>query len=81
LKETHVVGLLCLHFRQQTEITQDKAVNFQLHSKSKMTSLLTFNKGWIFSTGRDNGFLRFRFSMADWASAIAHLSIGWGKLF
>lgn len=36
----------------------------------------TFNEGWILSTGSKRGFLRFRFSMADCASAIAHLSIG-----
>lgn len=42
---------------------------------------LTLNKWWILSAGRDKGFLLFLFSIADWASAIAHLSIGWGKLF
>lgn len=41
----------------------------------------TFNEGWILSTGSKRGFLLFRFSMADCASAIAHLSIGWGKVF
>lgn len=42
---------------------------------------ITFNEGWILSTGSKRGFLRFRFSIADCASAIAHLSIGWGKVF
>lgn len=41
----------------------------------------TFSSGCILSTGRSNGFLLFRFSMADCASAIAHLSIGWGNVF
>lgn len=41
----------------------------------------TLSSGWILSTGRASGFLLFLFSMAAWASAIAHLSIGWGKLF
>lgn len=41
----------------------------------------TFRSGCILSTGRSKGFRLLRFSMADWASAIAHLSIGWGKVF
>lgn len=41
----------------------------------------TFSKGWILSTGSRRGFLLFRFSMADWASAMAHLSMGWGNVF
>ncbi len=45
------------------------------------STVFTFSSGWILSTGRSNGFLLFRFSIADWASAIAHLSIGWGKVF
>lgn len=40
----------------------------------------TFSSGWILSTGSASGFLLFLFSMAAWASAIAHLSMGWGKL-
>ena len=42
---------------------------------------VTLSSGWILSTGKAKGFLLFLFSMAAWASAIAHLSIGWGKLF
>ena len=50
--------------------------------KFKMAAgVTTFNRGWILSTGRSKGFLLFRFSMADWASAMAHLSMGWGKVF
>lgn len=42
---------------------------------------VTFSKGWILSTGSRRGFLRLRFSIADWASAMAHLSIGYGNVF
>lgn len=41
----------------------------------------TFSSGWILSTGSARGFLLFLFSIAAWASAMAHFSMGWGKLF
>lgn len=48
---------------------------------SGSSGVFTFSSGCILSTGRSKGFLLLRFSIADWASAIAHLSIGWGKVF
>lgn len=48
---------------------------------SELSSILTLSSGCILSTGSSKGCLLLRFSMADWASAIAHLSIGWGKVF
>lgn len=50
-------------------------------SSHQVVGLSTFNKGCILSTGSRRGFLLFRFSIADCASAIAHLSIGWGNVF
>lgn len=56
----------------------------EIHSRSCWRAVKvkgTFSKGWILSTGSRRGFLLFLFSMADWASAIAHLSMGWGNVF
>lgn len=50
-------------------------------SSHQVVALSTFNNGCILSTGSRRGFLLFRFSIADCASAIAHLSIGWGNVF
>lgn len=54
---------------------------FKEKGKGKCSYVFTLSNGCILSTGRSKGFLLFRFSIAAWASLIAHLSIGWGKVF